>query len=203
MPQAIARDVVLPALPAFLADHPALDIELSCVDRRVDLVAEGFDCVLRVGKLTDSSLIARPIGEYRMVNCASPGYLSAHGTPLSLDDLVHHRLVHYVPSLGARSAGFEHGDEQGTMHTVAMTGALTVNGTIAYEGAALAGLGIIQVPEVGVREHLVAGRLVEVLPACRAPAMPVSLVYAHRRHLPQRAQVFMNWLAALMAQRLG
>ncbi|MBC7939359.1 MAG: LysR family transcriptional regulator [Chitinophagaceae bacterium] len=203
MPQAIARDVVLPALPAFLVDHPALDIELSCVDRRVDLVAEGFDCVLRVGKLTDSSLIARPLGEYRMVNCASPAYLATHGTPRSLDDLAHHRQVHYVPSLGARSTGFEYVDTQGKLYTVAMPGALTVNGTIAYEGAALAGLGIIQVPEVGVREHLVAGHLVEVLPDWRAPAMPVSLVYAHRRHLPQRAQVFMNWLAALMVERLG
>ncbi|WP_414842420.1 LysR family transcriptional regulator [Hydrogenophaga sp. Root209] len=203
MPQPIARDVVLPALPAFLAEHPLLDIELSCVDRRVDLVAEGFDCVLRVGKLTDSSLIARPLGEYLMVNCASPAYLVAHGIPHSLDDLAHHRLVHYVPSLGARSAGFEHADAQGTLHTVAIPGALTVNGTIAYEGAALAGLGIIQVPEVGVREHLAAGRLVEVLPTWRPPSMPVSLVYPHRRHLPMRAQVFMNWLAALTVQRLG
>ncbi|WP_332741564.1 LysR family transcriptional regulator [Hydrogenophaga sp.] len=202
MPQAIARDVVLPALPAFLADHPALDIELSCVDRRVDLVAEGFDCVLRVGKLTDSSLIARPLGEYRMVNCASPAYLAAHGTPRSLDDLVRHRLVHYVPSLGARSTGFEYVDAQGKLHTVVMPGALTVNSTIAYEGAALAGLGIIQVPEVGVREHCAAGTLVEVLAAWRPPSMPVSLVYPHRRHLPMRAQVFMTWLAALMALRL-
>lgn len=203
MPQAIARDVVLPALPAFLAEHPALDIEMSCVDRRVDLVAEGFDCVLRVGKLTDSSLVARPLGEYRMVNCASPAYLLKQGTPRSLDDLARHRLVHYVSSLGARSAGFEYLDAQSALHTVTMPGALTVNGTIAYEGAAMAGLGIIQAPEVGVREHLAAGRLVEVLPAWRAPAMPVSLVYAHRRHLPQRAQVFMNWLAGLMVQRLG
>jgi DNA-binding transcriptional LysR family regulator len=73
MPQAIARDVVLPALPAFLAEHPELEIELSSVDRRVDLVREGFDCVLRVGQLADSSLIARPVGAYHMVNCACAG----------------------------------------------------------------------------------------------------------------------------------
>ncbi len=203
MPQAVARDMVLPALPAFMARHPGLEIELSSVDRRVDLVAEGFDCVLRVGTLTESSLVARPLGAYRMVNCASPAYLAAHGAPLSLDDLAAHRLVHYVPRLGARPTGFEYEDADGTARTVAMPGALTVNTTIAYEGAALAGVGLIQVPEVGVRAHLDAGRLVEVLPAWRAPAMPISLVYAHRRQLPQRAQAFMQWLSHLMQERLA
>ncbi|WP_263406636.1 LysR family transcriptional regulator [Candidatus Dactylopiibacterium carminicum] len=101
MPQAVARDVVLPALPGFLAGHPALELELSSVDRRVDLIREGFDCVLRVGRLADSSLIARPLGEYRMINCASPDYLAAFGTPHTPADLGTHRLVHYVPSLGS------------------------------------------------------------------------------------------------------
>lgn len=203
MPQAVARDMVLPALPAFMARHPGLEIELSSVDRRVDLVAEGFDCVLRVGTLTESSLVARPLGAYRMVNCASPAYLVAHGTPLSLEDLASHRLVHYVSRLGARPTGFEYEDVDGTARTLAMPGSLTVNTTIAYEGAALAGVGLIQVPEVGVRAHLDAGRLVEVLPAWRAPAMPISLVYAHRRQLPQRAQAFMQWLSQLMQERLA
>ena len=202
MPQAVAHDVVLPALPAFLAEHPALEIELSCVDRRVDLVAEGFDCVLRVGKLNDSSLIARQLGEYRMVNCASPAYLATHGTPCTPDDLARHQLVHYVPSLGARSSGFEYVDAQDKLYTLVMPGALTVNSTIAYEGAALAGLGIIQAPEVGVRDHIASGSLVKVLEVWRPPSMPVSLVYPHRRHLPMRAQMFMNWLAAIMSQRL-
>jgi DNA-binding transcriptional LysR family regulator len=202
MPQAIARDVVLPALPAFLAEHPELEIELSSVDRRVDLVREGFDCVLRVGQLADSSLIARPVGAYHMVNCASPGYLATMGIPLALEDLPAHRLVHYVPALGARSAGFEYVDADGRAHSIAMPGALTVNTTAAYEGAALASLGIIQVPAVGVRPHLVAGRLVEILPTWRAAPMPVSLVYPNRRHQPRRVQAFMQWLSALMEPRL-
>ncbi|MDQ7990436.1 MAG: LysR family transcriptional regulator [Candidatus Dactylopiibacterium sp.] len=202
MPQAVARDVVLPRLPEFLARHPALEIELSSTDRRVDIVREGFDCVLRVGELSDSSLIARTLGYYAMVNCASPDYLLRHGVPLSLADLATHRLVHYTPVLGARATGFEYLDAQGVPRSVAVPGSVTVNSTAAYEGACLAGLGIIQVPRAGAAAHLEAGRLVELLPAFSAPAMPVSLLYANRRHLPRRVQVFMQWLAELMGSRL-
>src|SRR5690606_25433362 len=120
-----------------------LALELSSVDRRVDLVREGFDCVLRVGQLSESSLVARPLGSYRMINVASPSYLKATGRPKALNDLAQHRLVHYMASLGARPAGFEYVDEaSGQAHTLPMAGALTVNTTAAYEGAALAGLGI-------------------------------------------------------------
>ena len=202
MPEALANDLVLPALPAFLAQHPALEIQLSSVDRRVDLVREGFDCVLRVGRIGDASLIARPLGAYRMVNVASPGYLKAHGRPETPDDLGRHQQVHYVPNLGNRPDGFEYLDDAGNTQTVAMAGTLTVNTTAAYATAALAGLGIVQVPEAGVRAHLRARRLVEVLPKWCAAPLPVTLVYAHRRHQPRRVQVFMDWLAALVTPRL-
>jgi DNA-binding transcriptional LysR family regulator len=203
MPSAVARDVVLPRLPEFLSLHPELALELSSTDRRVDLVREGFDCVLRVGALGDSSLIARPLGQYRLINCASPAYLAAMGTPRSLADLAQHRLIHYVSTLGARSAGFEYLDivSQQTRY-FPMAGAVTVNNSGAYQGACLAGLGIVQVPEAGVRELVQAGRLVEILPALRPAPMPVSLLYAHRRHLPRRVQAFMSWLTQLMQERL-
>lgn len=204
MPLAVARDVVLPRLREFLDLHPALALELSSTDRRVDPVREGFDCVLRVGTLADSSLVARPLGEYRLVNCVSPAYLATHGTPQGLDDLAQHRLVHYVSILGVRSAGFEYVDAtSGQTCWHSMPGALTVNNSEAYQSACLAGLGIIQVPEAGVRELLQSGRLVEVLPALRPAPMPVTLLYAHRRHLPRRVQAFMAWLAGLMQARLS
>lgn len=203
MPSAVARDVVLPHLPAFFERYPGLELELSSTDRRVDLVREGFDCVLRVGALGDSSLVARPLGVYRQINCASPAYLAAHGTPQTPGDLAGHRLVHYVGTLGARSSGFEYVDAaSGQTRCVDMPGAVTVNNSEAYQGACLAGLGIIQVPEIGVRSLLQTGQLLEILPACRAAPMPVSLIYANRRHLPRRVQAFMDWLAQLVQQRL-
>ncbi|MDP5238806.1 LysR family transcriptional regulator [Uliginosibacterium sp. 31-16] len=203
MPQAIARDLVIPQLPGFLDAHPGLEVELSSTDRRVDLVREGFDCVLRVGSLVDSSLIARPIGSYNMVNCASPAYLAQHGTPHTLGDLAAHRLIHYMPTLGGRPGGFEHVDADGVLHSLPMPAVLTVNATFAYEGACLAGLGIIQVPRAGMRGHLEAGRLIEILPEFSAPPMPITLLYANRRHLPRRVQVFMRWLAELISARLA
>ncbi len=124
MPLAIARDVVLPALPDFLASEPGLDIELSSADRRVDLVREGFDCVLRVGQLDESRFIARPLGTYRMVNVASPACLESMGQPHTLEDLSKHRLVHCAPSAGARPGGFEFRQEpDGTVRSLLMTAA--------------------------------------------------------------------------------
>jgi DNA-binding transcriptional LysR family regulator len=150
-----------------------------------------------VGTLQDSSLIARPLGAYRIVNCASPDYLHRHGVPQRIEDLAHHRLIHYVPHFGARPEGFEYFDGQ-TYRTVSMPGALTVNNAEAYEAACLAGLGIIQAPVVGMHALLVQGRLVEVLPECRAEPMPVTLLYAARRNLSQRVRIFMEWLAEIL-----
>jgi DNA-binding transcriptional LysR family regulator len=202
MPAAIANEIVMPALPAFLAKHPALELQLSSVDRRVDLVREGFDCVLRVGRIGDTSLIARPLGAYRMVNVASPTYLKAAGKPKHLGDLERHRLVHYVPNLGEKPDGFEYVDKAGHVGQVQMTGAVTVNTTAAYVAAALAGLGIVQVPAASVQAFVQSRQLLELLPDWRAAPMPVALVYASRRHQPRRVQTFMDWLADLVTPRL-
>jgi DNA-binding transcriptional LysR family regulator len=198
MPGGMARKHVLPRLPQFLAAHPQIELELSSTDRFVDLVREGFDCVVRAGNLGDSSLVARPLGRYAVANCASPAYLERHGTPRTLEDLGRHRLVHYVNTLGSKSLGFEAPDGRGGYRNIPMQGALTVNSAEAYEHACLAGLGIIQAPQAGVREHLEHGALVEVLPQYRAEPMQVSIVYAHRRHLPRRVRVFMDWMVETM-----
>ncbi|EGI77580.1 LysR family transcriptional regulator [Hylemonella gracilis] len=202
MPSGVARQQVLPRLGEFLALHPELELELSSTDRRVDLVREGFDCVLRIGTLDDSALVARPLGYMVQLNCASPAYLAQHGTPQTLEDLAKHRLVHYLPTLGGRPVGWEY-VEQGDVRNLPMAGALTVNDTAAYSAACMAGLGLIQAPAIGTRPLIEQGLLVEVLPQWRAPAMPVSLVYANRRQLPRRTQVFMNWLAEVLSAKLA
>ncbi|MDM4766775.1 LysR family transcriptional regulator [Pelomonas sp. SE-A7] len=203
MPMGVARNVVLPALPAFLQAHPQLELDLSSTDRRVDPVREGFDCVLRVGPLGESSLVARPLGQYRMLNVASPAYLASHGRPESLQDLVQHRLVHYQATLGQRAAGFEYVDEAQQVRFQPMAGMLTVNNSESYLAACLAGLGIIQTPAPAMRSLIDTGQLVELLPLWQAAPMPVTLLYPHRRHQPKRVQVFMNWLAEVMRPYLA
>lgn len=202
MSTGMARNVVVPRLPELLARHPGLEVELSSTERRVDVVREGFDCVLRTGAVVDSSLVARPLGLARLVNCASPAYLGAHGTPRSLADLPGHRLVHFVNTLGARSAGFE-AVVDGALVLTPMQGALTVNNAEAYMAGCLAGLGLIQVPHLGVVDLLARGDLVEVLPQLAAPPMPLTLMYANRRNLPRRVRTVMDWLAQVVAEHLA
>ena len=201
MPMRVAHDIVVPQLPEFLAAHPGLELELSSTDRRVDLVREGFDCVLRVGPLSDSTLVARPLGGMEMANLASADYLAAYGVPQSLEDLAHHRLVQYATTLGQRCPGFEWCDASGATRFEPMAGALTVSDSGSYTAACLAGLGITQVPRHGFETEVLDGRLVEVLPQFRPAPMPVHLLYAHRRQLPRRVQAFMQWLADLLVAR--
>ncbi|RZZ82318.1 LysR family transcriptional regulator [Pseudoxanthomonas winnipegensis] len=202
MSSGMARLLVLPQLPAFLAEHPQLEIELSATDRLVDVVREGFDCVLRGGTPQDSTLVARPLGVMHIVNCASPAYLARRGTPHGLEDLATHELVHYASVLGQRPSGFEYFDGE-AYRLLPMGGAVTVNNVEAYHVAALAGLGIIQVPLLSVRDALARGELVEVVPQLVAEPMPLTLLYARRRHLPRRVRVFMDWLASLLTPHLA
>ncbi len=205
LPVRLALDVVLPALPGFLAAHPALQVELSCTDRRVDLVEEGFDCVLRVGAVHDAMLVARPVGELRMLNLASPAYLAAHGTPRHPDDLLTqgHMLVHYSQTWADRRPRFDWVDADGRAHSLALPARISVNHTDAYETAALAGMGLIQAPCVGMRAALAQGRLVRVLPGFEPAPLPVRLVMSQRRHTPRRVRLFMDWLTALLLTHLA
>lgn len=197
MPVTMARNLLIPRLPAFLQQYPGIELELSSSDRLVDVVREGFDCVVRVGTLKDSGLIARPLGKLSIINCASPDYLSRFGYPETLDDLADHAVIHYAVNLGSRPSGFEVFSDNG-IRWIKTGGVLTVNSTETYQAACLAGLGIIQAPRTGVREALRSGKLVEVLPQYRAEPMPVSLLYPHRRNLSRRVHLFMEWLSGVV-----
>ena len=197
MPVGVARNLVIPRLPAFVQQYPGIEIELSSSDRLVDVIREGFDCVVRVGTLKDSGLIARPLGRLAVINCASPGYLERFGYPETLEDLSSHAVVHYAVHLGTRPQGFELYLDN-TTRWIKTGGILTVNSTETYHAACLAGLGIIQVPRTGVRDALRQGKLVEILPQYRAEPMPVSLIYPHRRNLSRRVHLFMEWLTSVM-----
>ncbi|MBW0445309.1 LysR family transcriptional regulator [bacterium M00.F.Ca.ET.228.01.1.1] len=200
MPTELARSVVVPALPQLMAAHPELQLELSSTDRRVDLVQEGFDCVIRLGPIADESLIARPLGKLRMTNAASPSYLARHGIPHTLDDLLSqgHRMVHYTLTLGAKHAGWEYPHGNGYA-TLALPGAMQVNSVQTYHAAGLAGIGLIQAGYLALAHHIQSGALVEVLPDLRPEPLAASLVVAHRRNLSPRVRTFMDWIEGVLA----
>ena len=198
MPSRIARRQVAPALPDFFDHHPGIEIELGSSDRAIDLVQEGIDCALRVGELSASSLVARPLGMMRLVNCASPAYLDRHGVPRTPADLAQHLAVNYAQPASGRIVPWEWRDE-GQGRSLAMRSQVVVNNAETYIACCLAGSGLIQIPAFDVREHLQRGELVEVLTDWPAPAMPVHIVYPHRRHLSRRVRVFSDWLAGILA----
>lgn len=199
MPVPVATKMVIPRLPAFLQQYPGVELELSSSDRLVDVIQEGFDCVVRIGELSDSGLVAKPLGQLTVLNCASPDYLTRFGWPESPEELASHALVHYVPTMGIRPQGFEIWRD-GQSQWIKTGGVVTVNSTESYHAACLAGLGIIQAPRIGVREALRSGKLVEVLPQYRARPMPVSLIWPHRRNLSRRVHLFMAWLSEIMKE---
>ena len=198
MPSRVARRLVAPALPGFFQRHPGIELDLGSGDRAIDLVQEGIDCALRVGELPASSLVARPLGVIRLVNCASPAYLHRHGVPQTPAELPQHLAVNYAQPAGGRVAPWEWMAD-GQARTLAMRARVVVNNAETYIACCLAGAGLIQIPAFDVREHLQRGELVEVLPDWPAPAMPVQLVYPHRRHLSRRVRVFSDWLAEVLA----
>ncbi|VBS00380.1 LysR family transcriptional regulator [Burkholderia pseudomallei] len=201
MPGRIGRLIVAPALPEFLERYPQISVELGVTDRAVNLIEERVDCVLRVGTLSDSGLVARAIGDLPLINVASPAYLARHGVPRTPADLERHRLVNYASPSNGRVAPWEwvEGDE---VKRVALRARVTVNSAEAYIACCLAGLGPIQIPAYDVNAHLRAGELVEVLPDHRAAPMPMTLLYPHRQHLSRRFQVFAEWLEALLRAKV-
>jgi DNA-binding transcriptional LysR family regulator len=201
VPGRIGRLIIAPALPAFLDRYPQIDIDLGVTDRTINLIEDSADCVVRVGVLGDSGLIARPLGTLALINVASPGYLSRHGTPRQPDDLGVHWAVNYASPSTGRIEPWEW-DEGGTLRSVAMRGRVTVNSAEAYIACCLAGLGLIQIPAYDVKQHLDAGDLVEVLRCHRAAPMPMTLLYPHGQHLSRRLQVFADWLTSLLKQNL-
>lgn len=195
---ALARHFLLPALPDFLARHPRLELRMTEGDRLVDLVGEGVDCVLRVGELRDSTMIARRVGLLDEVTVATPAYLARHGRPSHPDDLDGHLAVNFISSVTGRPFPFEF-TVDGAVRLVTLPSVLTVNGADTFIAGSLGGLGLIQSPRYHVAGHLAAGRLVAVLQDWPPPPSPVSLLYPHHRHLSPRLRVFADWVEGCFA----
>lgn len=146
-------------LPGFLKAHPELKIDLLLEDRRTDLLSEGIDLAIRIGKLEDSSLIATRIGEISMAFCASPEYLSRYGEPRHPSELDQHKVLRY----SLISASDEWGVDQGEREKIALQWQLSANNGEALREAAIQGLGVVMLPTFIVMDALQDGSLKEVM----------------------------------------
>ncbi|ENE2732211.1 LysR family transcriptional regulator [Stenotrophomonas maltophilia] len=194
----LARHFVMPALGGFMAAYPDIRLHVAEDDRLVDLVREGVDCVLRAGTLQDSSLVGRQVAALEQVTVASPAYLQRHGVPRALADLARHWAVDYAGGTGTRLPTLDFRVD-GQVEEHALQSRIAVTGADLYTGAALAGLGLIQVPRYRVLQELASGQLQIVLPDQPPPPMPVTVLYPQNRQLSARVRVFAHWLAELFA----
>jgi LysR family transcriptional regulator, regulator for bpeEF and oprC len=196
MPTAMAKNIVIPVLPEFVKQYPDISVELGVTDRQIDLIGDGVDCVVRVGDLEDSAMVAKRIGSMMTCTCATPAYLAEHGTPESIADLAEHMAVHYVSSDTGRTRAWEYLID-GKVQRVQMRGTVAVNDADTHVACALAGLGLVRTSLYLVQDALAAGRLKEVLRDFNTEPRPVSVMYPPNRHQPQKLKVFVDWLTEL------
>ncbi|AZO78015.1 MULTISPECIES: LysR family transcriptional regulator [unclassified Bosea (in: a-proteobacteria)] len=195
----LATDIILPALPQFLARYPEIQVDMGLSDRPADLVGENLDLAVRAGAIDDQSLIARRIGQMMLITCATPDYLARHGTPRHPRDLENgHLAVGYRRAGTSRILPFTFA---GTSETIEIHGnyVISLNEGTGYLAAGLAGMGVMQVPTFMAMAHIASGRLVPVLTDwCTAPK-PLHIIYPPNRHLSNKVRVFVDWLAEIFA----
>ena len=197
----MARSPILPELPAFLGRYPALSLHIGEGDRFVDIVREGFDCVIRAGEVADSDMIVRRLGLAQEATFASPGYLDRYGVPRCLDDLRGHEMIGLVSSRTGQVPPFEF-TVAGEVRTATPPFRITVTNADTYAALACLGFGLMQAPRFRYAEDLAAGTLVEVLREHLPSPLPISVLYPKSRQLSPRVRVFVDWLTEVVASKL-
>lgn len=188
--------IVVPALPEFMERNPDVKIDLLMSNNAVDLVERNIDVDIRIGKLNDSSLVARRLSPAERVLCASPAYLASRGAVQSPDDLAAHNCLTYRINVGQTVWRFL--DEAGVLKEVPVAGSLQSDNGLALLNATLAGVGVALMPDWAVREHLAAGRLKRLLPQFRISHIEFDNgVYAvyQRSHMAAKVRAFIDFLA--------
>jgi len=199
MATGLASEILIPALPAFFERYPDIMMELGSTDRPVDLIEEGVDCAIRGGDLFDDNLIARRVGVINFVTAASPDYVARHGMPRHPRELDRHRCVNYFSAKTGKTYDwdFQRGEES---IEIPMRGVIALNDSNAYVRAGLAGLGVIQMADYLLEQHVDAGRLVRVLGDWASRPLPVHIVYPQNRHMSAKVRVFVEWVSDLFAR---
>lgn len=195
----VARQIILPALNDFLRRYPEINFELGCTDRTVDLLEEGVDCAIRGGMPIDESLVAKKLIQTSRITCASPTYLEQHGTPATLEALTQHSVVNFQSPRTGKVIPFNYVVNNQPIYIEGQR-KLMANEIDACVTAALADIGIVQLPYFAVRGHIESGRLIRLLPNYASEITPVYVVYLQNKHLSANVRAFVDWVTELFAQ---
>nr|WP_100548766.1 MULTISPECIES: LysR family transcriptional regulator [unclassified Pseudomonas] len=201
VPSPFARMLLIPALPAFYARYPEIQLTMGVSDRLIDIIGENVDCVVRGGEITDQSLIARHVGDLQLGIYATPGYLQRAGTPMHPRELeaAGHHTVGFLWSRTGKALPYamQRGEERIEAHGRPL---LTVDDGNAYLAAGLAGLGMLWLPHYMAKPHLASGELVRLFEDWQMTPMPMYLAFPPNRHVSAKLRVFIDWVVALMAE---
>jgi DNA-binding transcriptional LysR family regulator len=189
---------VAPAIAQFLEAHAEVRFDVSLADRIVDLVEEGFDLGVRIGAPGSDNIVARKLGETRLVPCASPEYLKLHGAPAVPEDLSEHNCFTYEYVTPRNLWRFR--DASGNERAVRVSGNLHSNNGDLLAEAAARGAGIVFEPTFILGPEVRAGRLVPLLQEFVPPPIPIYAVYPSRKHLSAKVRLFVDFLVQRFAQ---
>ena len=189
-PVTFAIHALAPRLHEYLSTYPEVSVDLTMANRFVDMIEEGYDAVFRVGNLSDSGLIARPLAPYRLVACAAPSYLAAHDPIRTPMDLQRHECLGFSHTELRTHWAFDGPDGR---VSVPISGRLMVDNGEALLPAAVAGLGVMLQPEELARAELESGRLVPVLAEYSVPTRPMHILYAPDRRLTPKLRSFIDF----------
>ena len=203
MPICYGKQVVMPVLARLVQRHPALRLDVRLQDGYVDLVREGLDLAVRVGRLEDSSLVARRIDQQVLVLCASPAYLSARGTPADVAALAAHPAIAFRMPTSGRHRPWQFRDGARAVEMAPPQVVAQVNDGEGMVEAARLGLGLCQVPDYMATAAMARGELVELLPHCRPEPLPISAVVPGGRLVPARVRAALEALSGLRSGLSG
>ncbi|OUR75002.1 LysR family transcriptional regulator [Colwellia psychrerythraea] len=187
-PVAYGEQHILPLVNNFIKQYSDVEMSAYLSNRQIDLVEEGYDLAIRLGKLSDSTMMAKKLGKRTSYVCASPSYLDKHGVPHSLSELNKHScLLGTIDYWNFRDFGRE--------KNIRVTGRLRYNSGYSLIDAALKGLGIVQLPDYYVQPHIQSGELVTLLDSYRVPDEGIWAVYPQNRHLSPKIRLLVDYLA--------
>ena len=190
---AFSAHQLAPVLSEFLARHPLVQVELLPTDRVIDMVEEGIDIAIRIGRLADTSFMARKIGEDKRLICAAPSYLARHGTPQRPEDLAQHNCLVSRDRSQLNRWPFK---RDGQVFEIEVGGRVAVTEGEIQMQLALQGIGIVRLTRLTLAQAIRDGTLVPLLGdfAAYDDAVPIHAVYPHRRHLAPKVPAFVNFL---------
>ncbi|WP_286708485.1 LysR family transcriptional regulator [Psychrobacter sp. UBA2514] len=187
-PVTYGEQQLLPLINDFMVQYRDIEVTAFLSNQKIDLIEGGYDLAIRIGKLRDSTMMAKKLSLRTNFVCATPAYLNQYGVPRTLDDLSQHNCL-----LGTRD--YWHFVEKGIEKNLRVSGSIQYNSGYSLVDAALKGLGIVQLPDYYVQKHLASGALVSVLDNYREPKESIWAIYPHNRQLSPKIRLLVDYLA--------